>query len=91
MSAAGLAPAFAAVRARDLGRPDLGRDYLQPHWSELSRMDADERAALAIALIDCIPGLMHDPARGEDVKKVDCDDDGRRGSRIVPFAEHLEP
>jgi HemY protein len=47
----------AAVRARDLGRSDLGRDYLQPHWSELARMDADERAALAIALIDCITGL----------------------------------
>ena len=39
--------ARAAVRARDLGRPDLGRDYLQPHWNELGRMDADERAALA--------------------------------------------
>jgi HemY protein len=47
----------AAVRARDLGRADLGRDYLLPHWSELSRMDADERSALAIALIDCIAGL----------------------------------
>jgi HemY protein len=47
----------AAVRACELGRPDLGRDYLQPHWSELARMDADERAALAIALIDCIAGL----------------------------------
>src|SRR5471032_664107 len=49
--------ARAAVRARDLGRADLGRDYLLPHWSELARMDADERSALAIALIDCIPGL----------------------------------
>ena len=49
--------ARAAVRARDLGRPDLGRDYLAPHWSELARMDADERAALSIALIDCIVGL----------------------------------
>jgi HemY protein len=47
----------AAVRARDLGRPDLGRDYLTPHWNELARMDVDERAALAIALIDCIAGL----------------------------------
>jgi HemY protein len=49
--------ARAAVRARDLGRADLGRDYLLPHWSELARMDADERSALAIALIDCIAGL----------------------------------
>lgn len=49
--------ARAAVRARDLGRPDLGRDYLLPHWNELARLDADERAALAIALIDCIAGL----------------------------------
>jgi HemY protein len=49
--------ARAAVRARELGRPDLGRDYLAPHWSELARMDADDRGALAIALIDCIEGL----------------------------------
>ncbi len=49
--------ARAAVRAQELGRPDLGRDYLAPHWSELARMDADERSALAIALIDCIKGL----------------------------------
>jgi len=47
----------AAVRAHELGRPDLGRDYLAPHWGELSRMDADERSALAVALIDCIEGL----------------------------------
>jgi HemY protein len=47
----------AAVRACELGRADLGRDYLAPHWGELARMDADERAALAIALIDCIEGL----------------------------------
>ena len=52
-----LVGARAAVRARDLGRPDLGRDYLAPHWSELARMDSDERGALAIALIDCIAGL----------------------------------
>jgi HemY protein len=49
--------ARAAARARELGRPDLGRDYLAPHWSELARMDADDRGALAIALIDCIEGL----------------------------------
>ena len=49
--------ARAAVRACDLGRADLGRDYLAPHWNELARMDTDERAALAIALIDCIAGL----------------------------------
>jgi HemY protein len=47
----------AAVRARELGRPDLGRDYLMPHWSELARMDADERGVLALALIDCIAGI----------------------------------
>ena len=52
--------ARAAVRARDLGRVDLGRDYLLPHWSELAKMDADERSALAIALIDCIAGLGND-------------------------------
>jgi HemY protein len=52
-----LVGARAAVRANELGRPDLGRDYLAPHWSELARMDADERSALAIALIDCIKGL----------------------------------
>ena len=49
--------ARAAVRARDLGRPDLGRDYLQPHWGELARMDADDRGTLAIALVDCIAGV----------------------------------
>ena len=52
-----LVGARAAVRARDLGRPDIGRDYLQPHWSEIARTDADERAAVAIALIDCIAGV----------------------------------
>lgn len=30
-------------------------------------------------LIDCIPSLQHDPHRGEDVLKVDCDDDGLGG------------
>jgi HemY protein len=49
--------ARAAVRARDLGRVDLGRDYLSPHWSELAKMDADDRSTLAIALIDCISGV----------------------------------
>jgi HemY protein len=49
--------ARAALRARDLGRPDLGREYLQSHWSELSRLDPDERTVLAIALIDCSAGL----------------------------------
>ena len=52
-----LVGARAAVRARDLGRADLGRDYLLPHWGELSRMDADERTALAIALIDCVSDI----------------------------------
>jgi HemY protein len=49
--------ARAALRARDLGRPDLAREYLQPQWSELSRLDPDERTTLAIALIDCSAGL----------------------------------
>lgn len=30
-------------------------------------------------LIECIPALQHDPHRGEDVLKVDCDDDGLGG------------
>jgi HemY protein len=49
--------ARAAVRARDLGRPDLGRDDLLPLWNELSRLDADERATLANALMDCAAGI----------------------------------
>jgi len=52
-----LVAARAAVRARDLGRVDLGREYIQPHWSEITRLDADERAELAIALIDCSAGI----------------------------------
>jgi HemY protein len=52
--------ARAAVRACELGRADLGRDYLLPHWAELARMDADQRATLAIALVDCIAGLGND-------------------------------
>jgi len=52
--------ARAAVRARDLGRADLGRDVLLPYWGELARLDADERAALAVALVDCIEGLGSD-------------------------------
>ena len=47
----------AAVHARDLGRVELGRDYLLPHWGELARMDVDERGALAVALIDCVDGI----------------------------------
>lgn len=30
-------------------------------------------------LIECLPSLQHDPKRGEDVLKVDCDDDGLGG------------
>jgi HemY protein len=52
-----LVAARAAVRARDLGRVDLGREYILPHWSELARLDADERAELATALIDCSAGI----------------------------------
>lgn len=52
--------ARAAVRARDLGRPDLGRELLLSHWGDLARLDADERGVLAIALIDCIAGVGSD-------------------------------
>ena len=30
-------------------------------------------------LIECLPSLIHDPHRPEDVLKVDCDDDGNGG------------
>ena len=55
-----LVGARAAVRAHELGRPELGRDYLLPYWAELARLDADQRAALAIALVDCIGGIGSD-------------------------------
>jgi HemY protein len=52
--------ARAAGRARELGRAALGRDYLLPYWDGLAKMDADERATLATALIDCIAGVGND-------------------------------
>jgi len=39
-------------------------------------------------LVDCIPGLMHDPGRGEDVKKVDCDEDGFGGDDYYDGARY---
>jgi len=32
-----------------------------------------------VRLIECIPSLVHDPHRPEDVLKVDCDDEGNGG------------
>ena len=40
-------------------------------------------------LIECLPALQHDPARPEDVLKVDPDDDGIGGDDAADAARYL--
>ena len=72
---------FTLQRA-NMGRTDGAAEFLR----RLGDVDRDPpiRPSLYVAdrcsrLIACLPGLMHDANRGEDVKKVDCDDDGFGG------------
>lgn len=49
--------AKAARRAQALGDASLGRHWLQSLWPQLGRLDPEARAQLALALVDCAPGL----------------------------------
>jgi len=49
--------ARAAQCAAALGAPDDGRGWLRPAWEEIAELGADERLALAEALVVCMPGM----------------------------------
>ena len=49
--------ARAAHCAAGLGAPDDGRGWLRPFWDDISELPADERAALAEALVPVLAGL----------------------------------
>jgi HemY protein len=49
--------AHAARRAAVLGAPGDARFWLQPFWERLAELESDERAAVAQALTDALPGL----------------------------------
>jgi HemY protein len=49
--------ARAATRAADLGAGDEARGWLRPFWDRLGELGADERAAVALALVSSVQGL----------------------------------
>ena len=53
--------AFVAARAADrgaaLGAFDDARGWLRPFWDDLAELGADERAAVALALVHAMPGI----------------------------------
>jgi HemY protein len=49
--------AHGARRAAAYGRPAVARAWLKPSWEALSRLDADEREQVALALIDAVEGI----------------------------------
>ena len=49
--------ARAATRAADLGAGDEARGWLRPFWERLGELGADERAAVALALVSSVQGL----------------------------------
>jgi len=49
--------ARAAQCAAALGAPDDGRGWLRPFWDDIGDLPADERAALAEALVPVLPGV----------------------------------
>ncbi|MBO9686441.1 heme biosynthesis HemY N-terminal domain-containing protein [Roseateles chitosanitabidus] len=49
--------ARAAHCAAALGAPEDGRGWLRPFWEAIAEQGADERQALADALVPCMPGL----------------------------------
>lgn len=72
---------FPLTRA-NMSRPDGASEFLR----RLGDVDRTPPLAPTLyvsdrcsRLIDCIPGLMHDAGHGEDVKKVDTDEDGLGG------------
>ena len=52
--------ARAAQRAATLGSPAVGRDWLLGPWQRLPELGREERDAVALALIDTLPGLPSD-------------------------------
>jgi hypothetical protein len=58
-----------------LGQSDVGEDG-SPRWIVRPRLFVFEGCT---KLIECIPEMVHDPKRVEDVLKVDTDDDGTGG------------
>lgn len=52
--------ARAARRAQALGHAEQGRMWLQPAWDAIASASADDRHQLALALVDCAPGLGSD-------------------------------
>ena len=55
-----LIAARAATCAARLGVPTRGRQWLLPAWQRLAELGRDERDAVALALIDNLPGLPAD-------------------------------
>jgi HemY protein len=53
--------AFVAARAADraatLGAHDEARSWLRPFWDALAELGSDERAAVALALVNALPGI----------------------------------
>ena len=49
--------ARAVRRASDLGESALARSWLQPAWEQVSRLEPEARAQLALALVGCADGL----------------------------------
>jgi HemY protein len=49
--------AGAALRAAELGAPEEARAWLRPFWDRLGELSADERAAVAGALVAALPGI----------------------------------
>lgn len=52
-----LVVAHAARRAAALGAADDGRAWVRPVWERLTELSVQERAALALALCECVPGI----------------------------------
>lgn len=66
-------------------------------WSEMSERLGDEAAGIAPTwfifdtcprLVECLPSLEHDPARPEDVLKVDIDENGEGGDDAADDARY---
>jgi HemY protein len=49
--------ARAATRAADMDMADEARGWLRPFWERLGELGSDERAALAIALVNAVQGI----------------------------------
>lgn len=52
--------ARAARRAQAMGHNEQGRLWLQPAWDAIATAPAEDRRELALALVDCAPGIGND-------------------------------